>query len=124
MATDSVGASSGWSNALTVAINAPPNTPEKPSGPRSGHIKKVYSYSTSTTDPDGDQIKYTFDWGDGTISVTSLIDSGKPAAAFHRWFKPGKYKITAMATDSSGASSGWSEALTVKETSAVQRVFG
>jgi len=124
MATDSIGASSGWSNALTVAINTPPNTPDRPSGPRSGCIRKAYTYSTSAIDPDGDQIKYTFDWGDGTTSVTSLIDSGKPAAALHRWFKPGKYRIKVMATDSRGASSGWSEALTVTETAAVLRVAG
>jgi len=122
MATDSIGASSGWSNALTVAINTPPNTPDRPSGPRSGCIRKAYTYSTSAIDPDGDQIKYTFDWGDGTTSKTGLVDSGKRAHASHRWFKPGIYRVKAMATDSEGSSSGWSRTLTVTETVAVSRV--
>jgi len=124
MATDSIGASSGWSNALTVAVNTPPSTPDRPSGPRSGHIRKVYTYSTSATDPDGDQIKYTFDWGDGTTSKTGLIDSGERAYASHRWSKPGIYRVKAMATDSEGVSSGWSKALTVTEEIAVARVAG
>ena len=59
----------GNGDVWVVKINSPPSTPHKLSGPESGYIRKAYIYSTSATDPDGDKIKYTFDWGDGTNSV-------------------------------------------------------
>ena len=110
MATDSKGAFSGWSSPMTLTIvgNSPPNTPSIPTGPVSGKVKTFYSYSTSATDPDGDQVKYTFDWGDGTKSVTSVVNAGKSASAYHKWTTFGTYQVRAMATDSKGASSGWS----------------
>jgi hypothetical protein len=110
MATDSKGAFSGWSSPMTLTIvgNSPPNTPSIPTGPVSGKVKTFYSYSTSATDPDGNQVKYTFDWGDGTKSVTSVVNSGKSASAYHKWTTFGTYQVRAMATDSKGASSGWS----------------
>ena len=58
-------------------INSPPNIPSNPSGPNSLMIGTSATYSSSTTDPDGDQIKYRFYWGDGTFSTwTSLVNSG------------------------------------------------
>jgi len=65
-ATDSVGASSHWSSPLVVSItgsspNAPPTSPSIPSGSTSSIPGTSYSYSTSATDPNGDQVKYTFD---------------------------------------------------------------
>ena len=35
--------------------NNPPNTPSKPSGPDTGYVGQDMTYTTSTTDPDGDQ---------------------------------------------------------------------
>jgi C1A family cysteine protease len=116
MATDSKGATSGWSNALTVTIssNNPPNTPSIPSGPTSGLPGTTYSYSTSAADPDGDKVKYTFDWGDGTTQTeTGLVDSETSASLDHIWSTAGTYQVKSMATDSKGATSGWSNALTI-----------
>jgi hypothetical protein len=53
-------------------------------------------------------VKYTFDWGDGTKSVTNVVNSGKSASVYHKWTTFGTYQVRAMATDSKGASSGWS----------------
>jgi hypothetical protein len=114
MATDSKGATSGWSSGLAVTIaNRAPTTPSKPSGPTTGTPGTSYSYSTSATDPDGNQVKYTFDWGDGTTSVTSLVNSGTTESASHSWSAAGTYTAKAMATDSIGATSGWSSATIV-----------
>ena len=114
MATDSKGAFSGWSSPMTfiIAANSPPNTPSIPTGPVSGKVNTFYSYSTSATDPDGDQVKYTFEWGDGTKSVTSVVNSGKSASAYHKWTTFGTYQVRAMATDSKGAFSEWSSPMT------------
>ncbi len=114
-ATDSNGVSSVWSNPLTVTIaaNTPPRNPTRPSGLRSGIVGSIYSYSTLATDPDRVQLRYTFDWGDGTTSTTSLVNSGTGAAASHAWNASGTYQVLANATDNSGLSSGWSSPLTV-----------
>ena len=117
MATDSKGASSGWSSVSTVsitALNRAPATPTVPSGPTEGVSGTAYSYSTSTTDPDGDLVKYTFNWGDGTASGTNFIGSGTSASSSHIWSSSGTYQIKAMATDSKGASSGWSDVAAVE----------
>jgi hypothetical protein len=99
---------SSSSSAASTAINNPPNMPTMPSGPVSGKIKRTYRYTTSATDPDGDTLKYTFDWGDGVTSVTRSVRSGTIASSFHTWGKAGAYQIKVMATDSKGASSVWS----------------
>ena len=91
--------------------NNPPNVPNCPSGQNSGYIRTSYSYSTSAEDPDGDGIKYTFDWGDFTTSATEFVDSGETASLSHDWAKPGDYRIRVKATDDKGASSRWSELL-------------
>lgn len=116
-AIDSKGASSPWSafKIVTIADNDPPNVPATPSGPISGNATKSYKYATSADDPDGDKIRYVFDWGDGTTSWTGLgfIHSGTNESLMHKWNKGGLYRIRAMAMDEKGASSIWSNALEV-----------
>jgi YD repeat-containing protein len=121
MATDSKGASSDWSDPLNVTINAPPSTPAMPVGPVSGSPGTSCSYSTSAADPSGYQISYTFNWGDGSNSTTGLYDSGAIASAAHIWSSSGDYQVRAMATNSKGASSGWSDPFVV---SIANPIFG
>ena len=99
---------------ITVFIKAPPNTPSKPSGAISGKKGIFYRYTTSATDPEGDRIKYTFNWGDGTTSTTRPVNSGTEVIASHKWTKTGTFLVKARATDSKGASSGYSSPLEVK----------
>ena len=117
MTTDSKGATSGWSNTLSVTIsgaNHAPNAPDTPSGQSSGMVGTSYRYSTSAKDLDNDQVKYTFDWGDNTPqTTTSLVASGATASMDHSWSAAGTYPVKAMTTDSKGATSGWSNTLSV-----------
>jgi hypothetical protein len=100
---------------IFLKSNNPPNKPSKPSGPDSGKPETSYSYSTSATDPDGNPIKYTFSWGDGSSpSQTEQVDSGMSAIAAHKWSKPGIYMVKAKATDSTGLSSKWSNSQYIK----------
>jgi hypothetical protein len=121
-ATDDSGAESGWSSSLSVTIagpapvNDPPAAPSVPSGSTSGSSGTSFSYSTKAADPDGDQVKYTFDWGDETTSTTSLVSSGTAASASHSWNAAGTYSVKVMATDSKGATSTWSGTLAVSVT--------
>jgi len=114
-ATDSKGGSSDWSSPLSVAIvaNSPPLSPALPSGPAAGRTRVYYSYSASTSDPDGDRVKYTFNWGDGTTTQSGLLPSGSQTAVSHRWLRAGTYSVKVMASDSRGASSEWSPSLVV-----------
>ncbi len=89
--------------------NRPPNTPSSPSGPDAGTHGPSYSFTTSTTDPDGDQVAFKFSWGDGTKSGwTSFVGSGGSASMSHSWSSQGTYAVRAKAKDVNGAESGWS----------------
>jgi len=103
-----------YKDSYQLVVNLPPNKPTKPSGTISGKPGVSYSYSTSATDPNGDQVKYTFDWGDGATSETGFVNSGTSASKSHTWSGEGIYDIRAKATDIHGASSGLSYALTVE----------
>ena len=115
-ATDSKGLASAYSSSLTVKIaaNSAPAIPSIPSGPTSGNPGKSYSYTTSATDPNGDQVKYIFSWGDGTTTTTGLVDSGTAASASHIWSTAGTYLVKARSRDSKGATSALSGSLAVK----------
>jgi len=117
-AKDEHGATSSWSSARTVVIsgggsNNPPNTPSVPSGPTSGSPGTSYAYDASATDPDGDQVKYYFDWDDGSGDWTGLGASGSSASLSHVWAAADTYEVKVKAQDEHGAESGWSTVLTV-----------
>ena len=98
-----------------LAEGLPPLKPITPSGPTSGKVGKTYTYTTSTTDPDGDKLKYGFDWnGDGIVDDwTGFIDSGSIASKSHSWDEKGTYEIKVKAEDENGLESEWSDPLSV-----------
>ena len=103
-----------WGNpALTmgeVVTSDPPENPEKPSGPNSGCPNVDFTFSTTTTDPNGDQVFYMWDWGDGTQSDwIGPFNSGETAEASHTWTDVGTYEIKVRAKDDNGAKSDWSD---------------
>ncbi len=102
----------GW-NFKTRPPNNPPDMPNRPSGPDQGYDGTSYSYSTFAKDPDGDQIRYTFDWGDGTASETEFVDLGRSASQSHVWDGGGEYIVRATAADDRDGESGWSPPLVV-----------
>jgi len=102
-----------WSfTTVSAPANQPPSAPTTPSGAGQGWEGTSYGYSTSATDPDGDQVSYIFDWGDGTTTTTALGPSGWIATESHSW-SGGDYNVKVMATDEHGATSNWSNPLTV-----------
>ena len=113
-AVDLYGWGSDWSPKLKVTVvNTLPDPPRKPSGPSSGQVGISYTYETSAEDPDGDQVKYIFDWGDGKKSTTDPVNSEDPESASHIWTKPGTYNVKAQAEDRNSAKSEWSTVLEV-----------
>ena len=105
------------SRTVTITVNppnSPPNTPIIPSGKTNGRINRNYRYRTSTTDPNGDQVYYWFDWDDGTNSGwLGPYNSGRTISTNHKWTSEGTYEVIVKAKDSHGAESGWSDPLTV-----------
>jgi len=93
--------------------NSPPNKPLVLSGPSWGRVGVSYSYSAMTIDQDGDQINYSFDWGDGDGSDVGPLPSGTVASASHSWSSIGIYNVMVIATDEHGRSSDWSDPIAV-----------
>ncbi|HEC89183.1 MAG TPA: PKD domain-containing protein [Thermoplasmatales archaeon] len=123
-AEDENGAQSDFSLPKTVVIsaNSPPAKPAMPSGPTYGRPGISYTYTTSTTDPDGDQIYYMFDWDDGSTSGwIGPHNSGETISASHIWNTKGTYSVKVKAIDdpngdgdiSDGLESVWSDPLPV-----------
>ena len=97
-----------------ITINEPPNKPVKPSGQTNGKTGTSYTYSSTTTDPNGDQLYYWFDWGDSTNSSwVGPYTSGSPGNASHTWAAQGSYNIQVKAKDIYDVESDWSDPLTV-----------
>ena len=116
IAEDEHGAQSSFSSELLVIITSnPPNKPSKPSGSSSGKPGESYIYQTSTIDPDGDQVYYMWDWGDGTpLTWTGPYNSGQNATASHIWSAKGIYTTKVKAKDITGAESVWSDRLPIR----------
>ncbi|UCF12741.1 MAG: tandem-95 repeat protein, partial [Thermoplasmatales archaeon] len=87
---------------ITVTcVNDPPTTPSI-TGKTNGQAGKPYDYNFTAIDPDGDQVKYFIDWGDGNTEWTSLAASGTTVTISHTWAKKDTYTITAYAQDEHG----------------------
>ncbi len=97
-----------------VTTSDPPATPSIPIGPTHGIINMEYTFFTSTTDPNGDEIYYKFNWGDETTSTwLGPYSSGTTATASHSWSELGSYDIKVQAKDVHGALSNWSQPLNI-----------
>jgi hypothetical protein len=96
-------------------VNSPPAKPTTPLGSTEGKIGINYNYSTSTTDPDGDQVRYNFTWGDGSYTgwIGSYL-SGQEMSLSHNWSEKGQYEIKVKARDYWGGESDWSDPLPIK----------
>jgi hypothetical protein len=102
--------------AATPQSNSAPYKPNPPSGPTTGAANVEYTYSGNTSDPNGDNIYYLFDWGDGTNSSwLGPYPSGDPVEANHVWAFGGTYDVKLKAKDVS-VDGPWSDPLTVQIT--------
>ncbi|MCK4995961.1 MAG: immune inhibitor A [Thermoplasmatales archaeon] len=84
---------------VEIFLNDPPATPTIV-GPPSGQVEQEYNYTFTTTDPDGDQVYYYIEWGDGDkIEWDGPYDSGEVVTYAHTWTEEGTYIIKAKAKD-------------------------
>jgi hypothetical protein len=69
----------------------------------SGKPNKEYDFTFVATDPEGDQVYYYADWGDGTNSGwDGPYNSGASATLSHTWTEQQEFTITARAKDAIG----------------------
>jgi hypothetical protein len=94
--------------------NGPPDTPNSPFWISGGIENEELSCGVSTTDPDGDEIAYEFDWGDGSdFTLSDYYPSGDSASENHIYTARGTYEITVRAKDNKNLISEWSLPLTI-----------
>lgn len=79
-----------------------PNAPEAPGidGPIEGEIGEEYDYIFVAEDPNGDDIYYYIEWGDGEKeNWVGPYPSGEEISVSHTWIREGTYIIKARARD-------------------------
>lgn len=84
--------------------------PAKPTvaGIFKGKEDRSYTYTISATDPDGDQVYYFIDWGDGeTTGWIGPYTSGSEVDVSHIWTHEGSYDFKVKAKDPYDAESDW-----------------
>jgi len=102
----------GWTYGYLYAfgpgdVNNPPNKPTI-NGPNTGKYGEIYSYLITATDPDGDELSYYIEWGDGEYSDwIGPYASGMEITESHSWSSDGTYTIKVKAKDTDGSESNW-----------------
>jgi len=92
---------------VEIFFNDPPETPTI-DGQTTGTAGQEYEYTFRTTDPDGDQVYYYIEWGDGDIvEWDGPHDSGQEVKFTHSWESEDIYTIRAKAKDVWDYKSDW-----------------
>lgn len=96
-----------WIGDVAAPSNLPPLTPTI-DGPTKLKRFINYEFTFSTIDPNGDDISYYVDWGDGTNSGwTTQYVSGTSIKLEHKYTTKAVFTIKCKAKDTSGAESDW-----------------
>ncbi len=106
--TDNAGASKSATKQVTVTDPPLPN--RAPEASFSADIKdlSVTLDATGSTDPDDDELSYSWEFGDGSAN-------GSGAAVEHHYAEAGDYEVTLTVEDPDGASDSVSDTITVTE---------
>jgi hypothetical protein len=73
-----------------------------------GKVGTSYPYTFTSTDPEGDEIRYYIEWGDESNSGwLGPYSSGEALSLSHTWDDRGTYTIRAKAKDIFDAESDW-----------------
>ena len=105
-------------------ISKPPDAPTI-SGPNTGKPNIEYDFTFNSVDPDGDDVRFIIDWGDGDNETTSFTTSGTNLTVSHSWSEKGTYSIIARAEDGYNALSDWTEPhlISIQKSKSIQNLF-
>ena len=102
-----------WSSSLNITINTPPNA-NFTWNPTSPKPMQTIKFNSTSTDPDGTIVNYTWDFGDGNKSYEQN--------PYHIYNKAGIYQVTLTVKDNLGGKDTITKTITIsKEKSSPQR---
>ena len=98
-----------------TTLSDSPSKPSTPDGPTEGKVGQSQTYSTSTSDPNGDDISYGWDWnGDSVVDEwTDFKSSGTPVSTSHTWTSGFTGEIKVKGKDTNDEEGPWSDPLAV-----------
>ncbi len=103
---------SPWStyNFTVLAPNVAPSNPIVSNS--SGTVNFPVQFIFSSSDPNGDNVRYEIDWdGNGTIDenvpINGYLAQNSTQSVFYTWYTPGTVNPRFRAVDQNNASSGW-----------------
>lgn len=82
-------------------------------GPGDCAIGVSYAFSGFATDPYAHNVKYRFDWGDGTYTETGWCSDGVSGGASHAWGSGAFYNVRVQSQCPNSGWSAWSAPLVV-----------
>jgi hypothetical protein len=82
-------------------------------GPTTGYVNTQYQFNASSVASCGNNVRYTFYWGDNTQTTTGWYSSGQIATATHSWSSENVYQVSVRAECADGVLSGYSTAHTM-----------
>jgi len=86
--------------------NRPPTDPIVSTTISAGITNIKYIFTVMSTDPDGDNIQYIVDWGDGSYDETGFHPDGATATLNHTWTSAATFIVNVSAVDENNAQSG------------------
>ena len=101
-------------NATTIVkIEKMNNAPYKPTvmGKTEGDVGESFTFVVGSEDPDGDRIRFIFDWGDGSPTVTSDLMTETDYTECHSFNKAGVFAVKIKAQDEKSKASPYEELL-------------
>jgi outer membrane protein assembly factor BamB len=108
MSDGNAGGTYGFLYCLGFGSMSPPNLPTI-EGATSWKVDEAYQCTLNTTDPEGHDIFYKIDWGDGEVKDwRGPYESGESVSPWHTYIDKGTYTIRAKAKDEYGLESDWS----------------
>jgi len=101
-----------WS--FTSADDQPPFNPMIVAGPSAAGPKIPLNFTAIAPDPEGDQVYYQWNWGDGNMSSwIGPYQFGDHVVTSNGWEQDGAYDVKVRAKDSHGKIGDWSSAYQV-----------
>jgi hypothetical protein len=95
---------------VSIAMDHAPIRPSFKSSPTTGVPGEDYTFEFSTVDPEGDDVSYLVDWGDGSDSGwLGPYPSGETASASHSWDTQEAFFVKVKAKDIYDMESDWSD---------------
>jgi len=102
---DNISVDTTW--AWIIEENNPPSDPII-TGETQGQYGEPYDYTFMATDPDGDDVWYFIEWGDGFCEDwIGPYSSGQDVIVSHTWGEEDTYTISSKAKDTFDAESDW-----------------